>query len=169
MCLTFTQDKFFKLILIGVIPNWRKRPRVKHILGQVADRQQQQRRQLTISRCEKGAKAIGAAHTNDKNKVSFKYEFRAAKSATETYANVLSKHMGDFLNGVNSLHNNVIFASTPQTANFSSNTLPDTEPVRTMLSNDAVLKENLERNLHENSLGKRTATVPSVLNNLNNN
>ena len=57
-------------------------------------------------------------YANDKTGVYFRDEFRAAKSddidkasATETYANLLSKHMGDFLNGVNSLHNNVIFAS----------------------------------------------------------
>jgi hypothetical protein len=166
-------------------------------------------------------------YANDKNKIYFKDEFRAAKSddidkvsATETYANLLSKHMGDFLNGVNSLHNNVIFASgdslacvgyiisfllmnarngavqsrlmwedslneqvfyvsspntydvrhffklraKPQTANFSANTLPDTvaQPVRTMLSRDAFLKDKLERDLQAfmNSLATQKPLIP---------
>lgn len=57
-------------------------------------------------------------YENENNQLQFQDEFRAAKSddinkesPTETYGNLMSKHMGDFLNGVNSLHNNVIFAS----------------------------------------------------------
>ena len=171
-------------------------------------------------------------YTNDNTGVYFRDEFRAAKSddidkvsATETYANLLSKHLGDFLNGVNSLHNNVIFASgdslacvgyvisfllmnarngavqsrlmwedslneqvfyvsTPntydvrhfyrmrsentktqntKTQNVAVNTLPDpvAQPVRTMLSNDAVLKNKLERDVQAfmNDLVKRKPLV----------
>jgi hypothetical protein len=57
-------------------------------------------------------------YRNERNGVFVEDNFRAAKSENidkntsgETYANLLSKHMGDFLNGVNSIHNNVVFAS----------------------------------------------------------
>jgi hypothetical protein len=57
-------------------------------------------------------------YRNKSNNKFVEDNFRAAKSEnidkndpSETYANLLSKHMGDFLNGVNSIHNNIVFAS----------------------------------------------------------
>lgn len=57
-------------------------------------------------------------YSNKETNVFVQNEFRTANAtninkpdAAETYSNLLSKHMGDFLNGVNSIHNNVVFAS----------------------------------------------------------
>lgn len=57
-------------------------------------------------------------YRNDAQKVFEQDTFATAKSdmvdkpdSKTTYSNLMSKHMGDFLNGLNSIHNNVVFAS----------------------------------------------------------